>query len=305
MPFAQAMGVLRINRPSQRSHIERVNKHNGRKQGGLSVKAEIVRKLFGRIMGRRVTLALGAVIVAGGAALISCVTMEELVILPPGVPGATFVGNRKCSLCHKDEVKVFQASTHARLTVPGAEADGSSGCEACHGPGSKHVAAETGGFIVNPGKSSEACFRCHVDTEMVFHLPYSHPVAQGKMTCAQCHDPHGKDIMKPGQLAMARTNDSCNQCHKEQSRPHLFDHEALREGCSVCHAPHGSINKKMLVQNDNSLCLKCHAQGQLAADMLMVGDFDHTTRRVSRGTCWSAGCHTAIHGSNINAHFRY
>jgi hypothetical protein len=24
-----------------------------------------------------------------------------------------------------------------------------------------------------------------------------------------------------------------------------------------------------------------------------------------QGTCWSAGCHEAIHGSNVNGHLRY
>jgi hypothetical protein len=24
-----------------------------------------------------------------------------------------------------------------------------------------------------------------------------------------------------------------------------------------------------------------------------------------RGTCWSAGCHTAVHGSNVNPHMLY
>jgi hypothetical protein len=30
----------------------------------------------------------------------------------------------------------------------------------------------------------------------------------------------------------------------------------------------------------------------------------HTTR-LMQGACWSAGCHTAVHGSNINPHLRY
>ena len=83
------------------------------------------------------------------------------------------------------------------------------------------------------------------------------------MSCVQCHDPHGGDILKPkGGLAMARQNESCAQCHREQTRPFVFEHEALREGCAVCHNPHGSINEKMLVESDPNLCLRCHAQVQ-------------------------------------------
>jgi hypothetical protein len=35
-----------------------------------------------------------------------------------------------------------------------------------------------------------------------------------------------------------------------------------------------------------------------------MGDFPHTTR-LARGVCWSSGCQTAVHGSNINPHLRY
>ena len=83
------------------------------------------------------------------------------------------------------------------------------------------------------------------------------------MSCVQCHDPHGGDIFKPaGGLAMARHNESCAQCHRDQTRPFVFEHQAMREGCIACHNPHGSINDKMLVESDPNLCLRCHAQVQ-------------------------------------------
>ena len=83
------------------------------------------------------------------------------------------------------------------------------------------------------------------------------------MNCVQCHDPHGEDIFKPeGGLAMARQNETCAQCHREQTRPFVFEHPALREGCTTCHNPHGSINRMMLTQADNNLCFRCHAQAQ-------------------------------------------
>ena len=36
----------------------------------------------------------------------------------------------------------------------------------------------------------------------------------------------------------------------------------MREGCTTCHNPHGSINRMMLTQPDNNLCFRCHAQVQ-------------------------------------------
>jgi DmsE family decaheme c-type cytochrome len=133
-------------------------------------------------------------------------------------------------------------------------------------------------------------------------------VLEGKLNCVQCHDPHGADIMKAAStgLAMARLNETCAQCHREQAKPHVYEHEALREGCVTCHVPHGSINDKMLTQRDNNLCLRCHAQVQSTSSSgrLYIGIVDHSMF-VSRGACWSAGCHTAIHGSDVNRNLRY
>jgi predicted CXXCH cytochrome family protein len=235
---------------------------------------------------------------------ISCTTMTNLVVTAPEIPGATFVGDEQCAMCHEDVVKAYKFTTHARLQVIGAETQGVSGCESCHGAGSKHADDGTGKFIVNPGKSAEACFRCHQDKQAEFNLPYHHPVAEGKMSCNDCHDPHGQDIKKSKKLLMASTNDSCLQCHREQARQHIWEHEALREGCTSCHAVHGSINKKMLVENDNNLCLKCHTQVQATSAGTSIGGSSHGTR-INNATCWSAGCHAAVHGSNINAHLRY
>ena len=230
----------------------------------------------------------------------SCSTVQRAVVAPPEIPGAHFVGNQACVDCHKNQTRIFPASPHARLHIEGAM-KGESGCEACHGPGSKHI--EVGGgrrFIFNPGRDPASCFRCHLEQHAEFSLPQHHPVLEGRMNCAQCHDPHGADIRKhAGGLAMARLNQSCAECHREQARPYVFEHEALREGCTVCHSPHGSVNAKMLIERDNNLCLKCHAQVQGTPGSIYIGSVDHTTL-IRQGGCWSAGCHTAVHGSNFH-----
>ena len=250
--------------------------------------------------------------VAAGVALMlnSCSTVTRTVFAPPEIPGATFVGNKVCFECHTNITRVFNASPHARLHFENAKLKGQSGCESCHGAGSLHVQAGggRGKFIFNPGKDSTACFQCHLQTHAEFQLPYHHLVLENKMNCVQCHDPHGADIMKPaGGLAMSRLNENCAQCHRDQTRPFVFEHEAMREGCTVCHNPHGSVNSKMLTAADPNLCLKCHAQNQgtaVSRGQIFIGKVDHAPL-LRQGTCWSAGCHTAIHGPNMHPQMFY
>ena len=244
-------------------------------------------------------------------ALNSCSTLPRTAFAPPEVSGAHVVGNRACFECHTNYVRQFAASPHARVHFGDAAKSGQSGCESCHGPGSKHIEAGggRGKFIVNPGKDATTCFQCHLQTHAEFSLPQHHPVLEKRMNCVQCHDPHGGDIFKKaGGLSMARQNETCAACHREQTRPVVFEHEALREGCTVCHTPHGSINRKMLVASDSNLCLRCHAQVQgVSAPSgagIFIGKVDHSPF-LRQGTCWSAGCHTAVHGSNVDPKMRF
>lgn len=239
-----------------------------------------------------------------GAILISCGTLTRTVVAPPGIPGATFVGSQACEECHSDITRDFPTATHARLMASGANAK-HIGCESCHGPGSLHV--ESGGglhTIVNPGKSPEACLQCHLEVEARFHLPHHHPVLEGRMNCTNCHNPHKGPAIKGGGTNLAGEVDTCMQCHTAQRGPFVFEHEALREGCTFCHQPHGSVNPRMLTERNATLCMKCHFQQQTTAGEIVIGGRNHSTF-LTRGACWSAGCHEAVHGSNVSSSLRF
>jgi len=256
---------------------------------------------------RKATWMLYGMMVASVVALIiSCVSGDRVVVPLPAIPGREYIGMQTCAFCHENIVRDFKYTDHGHIHIMGeAERIRGQGCEACHGPGSLHMEAGggRGTFIINPGRDPEACFQCHLEAKALFKFQHHHPVIEGQMSCIDCHDPHGQEIFKRKGTFVARQNETCLQCHREQARPHVFEHEALREGCTICHNAHGSINEKLLVERDNNLCLKCHAQ-LAAPGTVTIGDFSHTTR-VTQGTCWSAGCHTAVHGSNINPHLRY
>jgi len=244
-----------------------------------------------------------------GLLLVGCVVADRTIMAPPRVANANYVGSKKCEQCHEDQTGHFKSASHARLAIKD-EKVGDIGCEACHGPGSAHVRAGGGkDNIVNPGKSPEACFACHLDKRAEFSLPHSHPVLAGHVSCVDCHDVHSGKAVRGTGADLAEQNDTCTKCHTEQKGPFVYEHGAMKEGCVACHSPHGSINAKMLVARDANLCVRCHLMAPTVplAGQINIGNDNavgNHNARLMQGTCWSAGCHEAPHGSNVNNHLR-
>jgi predicted CXXCH cytochrome family protein len=250
---------------------------------------------------------------------VACMTAQRTLVAPPQIAGAKFVGSKQCAQCHDELVAKFGSATHAKLSADTGLPDG-TGCEACHGAGSKHVNAGGGaGTIINPKKSPETCFQCHLDKRGQFSLPNSHPVMSGKISCGDCHDPHEGNAIKGSGADMEAQNETCTRCHTAQKGPFVFEHGAMKEGCTICHNPHGTINAKMLVARDANLCLRCHLErpgvpnaGEINANAIRsavvggvkVASSENHNARLMQGTCWNAGCHEEVHGSNDQYHFR-
>lgn len=263
----------------------------------------VTNRFWVRIHHKKLLAVLSATAIAIGA--MSCATVERTVLAPPQTPGASFIGSEGCSQCHEDISRDFKTATHARLKARGENAK-EMGCESCHGPGSLHDQAGGGrGNIFNPRKSAEACFQCHVDKRGEVNLRHGHPLLDGKITCGDCHDPHKGSAIRGGGTALASEQDTCTRCHAAQKGPFVFEHEAVREGCTTCHSVHGSVNAKMLAQRNANLCLKCHMQS--LSGTVTIGGVNHSgiPFNMNKGTCWTAGCHEAVHGSQVSAKLRF
>jgi predicted CXXCH cytochrome family protein len=237
------------------------------------------------------------------AIAISCGTLTRTVMAPPSIPGAEYVGSEICADCHDGIVAGFRDADHARLQAQGENAI-ETGCESCHGPGSLHADSGEPVHILNPGEDMRLCFNCHLNTRAEFMSPSRHPIMENRLDCGDCHDPHEGSAHRSGGFAMMSANEGCLECHPSQRGPHVFEHEAVREGCLTCHRPHGSVNANLLTERNATLCLKCHFQQQTAAGQVFIGGINHSTF-LPQGTCWSAGCHEAVHGSQVNSSLRY
>ena len=133
----------------------------------------------------------------------------------------------------------------------------------------------------------DTCFQCHKDRRAETMRSSHMPVREGKITCANCHNPHGSATEK--MLKGNSVNDTCYRCHADKRGPFLFEHAPVRENCLNCHEAHGSNHEYLLKVMRPRLCQQCHtaAMGYPGASgsILSVGN-----------SCQN--CHTQVHGSN-------
>jgi DmsE family decaheme c-type cytochrome len=144
----------------------------------------------------------------------------------------------QCMKCHNTaDMGYWHSSTHAAVDMS---------CLDCH---SIHKKAEY--------SAAEHCYTCHSEVKATMMLPSHHPVAEGKMNCNSCHNPHGTSadaMIKSNE----RLNDLCLSCHSALQGPFIFEHPPVVEDCSICHTAHGSVADNLLTENEPYLCMQCH-----------------------------------------------
>jgi predicted CXXCH cytochrome family protein len=205
-----------------------------------------------------------------------------------------------CASCHAREFPGWRQSAHAAEGL----------CWSCHTADALHFKrGESTGDPIAGGPSpsepalskaegrlrmtEESCVSCHGEVGAQTRMHYRHPLENGQVTCTSCHDIHGRTPNAQQLVADA----TCLTCHEEQSGPFLFAHGAMENGCSTCHAPHGSAHRGQLRTAGNGACLSCHVQTNFPT----VGAASHDFRLSGGGRCWD--CHSEVHGSNTTPDF--
>ncbi len=144
--------------------------------------------------------------------------------------------------------------------------------------------------------SMEVCFQCHLLQKAQLQRSSHMPLREGKLTCIDCHNPHG--TATPKLLRENSVNENCYRCHAEKRGPFLWEHPPVAENCLNCHQPHGSINEKLLKARAPRLCQECHVRA------------GHSTlpRLANNRLIYNLGCtncHSQIHGSNHPSGVRF
>ena len=164
-------------------------------------------------------------------------------------------------------------------------------CTDCH---TIHVAKDP---ILVKASQPKLCFTCHAEQRADANKFSHHPIIEGKVTCSDCHNPHGAP--GPKMLKELTVNETCYTCHMEKRGPMLFEHEPVRENCLNCHSPHGTTQARLLVERSPFLCQECHAnsghQAQPIAGQTLAGQTAANVRAMAKGC---VTCHSQIHGSN-------
>ena len=205
--------------------------------------------------------------------------------------------NATCLKCHEKAGQAnYLTSMHARRNVA---------CTQCHGIHEyKSIRAQ-----LKTQLDPETCAACHKPERSKLMRNSHHPVREGKMSCASCHNPH--DGARPKMLLADSVNELCYKCHAEKRGPFLFEHAPVREDCAVCHDPHGTNHKRLLVQKLPNLCWNCHLTGsghfgsgdnlstELGARIAPTGapsGYPTANSRFVEKSC--KNCHVNVHGSN-------
>jgi DmsE family decaheme c-type cytochrome len=200
--------------------------------------------------------------------------------------------NAQCLGCHQGRQRIYwPGSAHAANNIA---------CSDCHNTMARF--SVTG--LLKKASVSETCYTCHLQQRAEFRKRSHMPLPEGKMSCENCHNPHGSPTRPL--LNASTVNDVCYACHAEKRGPFLWEHAPVRENCLNCHEAHGSNQEALLVVARPFLCQQCHTsrthQNRLATAPNLASGAQPNERLIGR-SCQT--CHAQIHGSNHPSGVRF
>ena len=195
------------------------------------------------------------------------------------------VQNEVCLSCHQSGMQNYwEASPHAGRGIA---------CVNCHTimqkTSDKYQLAKVDDKTVFFTKQAqtEVCLQCHLQRKAQLYRSSHMPVREGKITCTDCHNPHGTP--NPAQLKQTSVNENCYTCHTERRGPFLWEHPPVFDNCANCHEPHGSVNERLLKVRMPRLCNECHNSSHGVRNGANTYFFFNRS---------CTNCHSQIHGSN-------
>ncbi len=164
-------------------------------------------------------------------------------------------------------------------------------CLACH----RLEVQENDKQPVSPAES--ICFPCH--KQKFSGIEFQHKAAGVNWECLNCHQAEAvetdysingpiKFVIMEG-MAVAPL---CYDCHKDKKQEHdqyKYVHGPVAmQGCIMCHDPHGSNDKNLLLMEVSTMCINCH-------DLQEMMEKNKVHKPLIKDGC--TGCHDP-HGSN-------
>ena len=158
---------------------------------------------------------------------------------PAGVGGCESCHGPRSTHVVDADAKLALASAQAQSTVclqchdggarmgwkNGPHQSGDVSCSSCHNV----MAPKSEKALLAKPATADLCVTCHADVRGDLNKMSHHPVKEGRMDCASCHNPHGS---APGLLIKATLNDTCLTCHAEKRGPFVWEHAPVRESCA-------------------------------------------------------------------------
>ena len=216
--------------------------------------------------------------------------------------------SKVCLSCHEGNrhLAFWDSGYHKKNDVA------CSDCHSLHGkPGPGATIALKKDPTVSPYVTTqrqleyETCTTCHRQIRSQLLKPSHHPIIEGKVTCSNCHNPHG--ALSKHMVNAESIPQLCTSCHAEKRGPFIWGHAPVEENCLTCHNAHGSNHARLLAEKAPNVCQDCHDAAKHPGTIYDAsGGWNNipprnttpNNRLIARGC---VNCHYQIHGSNAPA----